>query len=645
MSDPKFDRGFGSPSDLVFQLSATDDRFPSSISTVGRHSASPLSASHASQFRISPSPLSAAGSVSEKQRSPYSSATSMDYPRPQHFDIYPTSHNTPRSAARENYSRRRSGVNDNDSFYDDRREKVLCDKDFLVLVVNEPASDDLLTSDANSNIEAAQICSPIATEKENFVVSAKPFAEEWPLEASTEDNFDYASAYYGRVASGDKIFDSGVDAESECDSTDGDNLRVEINTPSDREMVDISSAENNSPSWIPSECDNGLPGAVNDEKPVKSRPMALSVDVSARAADQSKPKSPILLSSSSSSEAVHTGVSVTSYASSKPKSYVDLLSAGKSMGCTCNLNESPSTASSGKSFPFSTFPQIIEAKCPVHLRMASMNSEKSASIAEASTPLISIQPASDIDSASQKSLPTPQSVVETHSAQTDDSIIDTSTIPEALPITASFLPACPQTFEVEEDRIDLGDITDQIDEMLFAEFDGQLELSSLEVRAPDPAHLSTKWKPTADPGPSSEPVSLRPRLHNPLRLLTEHKNSSQDSELSCENVPLWWRYLVYPIYVTFSSRSAYNTPARLWAIHKGVAVETQLTEETSPERQLEISLRRQKIMWNILGLVLTSVLLGGVIAGVVVYFYGAGGATGIGKYASLSAGAGASGAA
>ncbi|KAK9448842.1 uncharacterized protein V1518DRAFT_418358 [Limtongia smithiae] len=145
---------------------------------------------------------------------------------------------------------------------------------------------------------------------------------------------------------------------------------------------------------------------------------------------------------------------------------------------------------------------------------------------------------------------------------------------------------------------------------------------------------------------SSASPDASPRLHHEIRALQEPPVAA---------APMWWRRLV-PLQLrgltnlggkydcvrdfdpNFDLDVNPNQPKwrgrlmRVWPLsrhaeEKGMTVSTgtPLTEEMAPERLLAAELRRQRVLWNVLGVLVAGVLLGGVVAGVAIYYFGRGG--------------------
>ncbi|KAK7205957.1 hypothetical protein BZA70DRAFT_277521 [Myxozyma melibiosi] len=449
------------------------------------------------------------------------------------------------------------------------------------------------------------------------------------MQPPPEDTFDYASAYYNSIADEEKK--DGSDPAEE--NVMAKPLFVNCDTPAVLEKT----SEDSSP-WSASQMH---PASIDES--VKPPPMSLSVDTSAYARNKNPVLPPPILLSSGTSSSGQSCLS-SSDSAGRPTSSVsfvdDIIERETEMKKDA---AAPSTADSRLSFHFTSFPQVSAVDCPSadHDEIPSVKDTPSENESPV-IPSISVQAPS---SGSEASVLFVDAVVEEDhtlssssgtspsSFQTREDITKLEKDEQAMtPVNslASIIKVPPKALmkDHDADKVDLADISIAIDGCFASKLDDGLQLftPTSPRRFPGSAHLT--------------PLRLAPRVRD----LIEADDSSVKS---MEEVPFWWRYLVYPFYSLLPRKTFFNTPERAWHRRLGHTVETQLTEETSPERQLAISMRRQKVMWNVLGLVFTGVLLGGVIAGVAVYFYGPGAEGGLvlGKYASVSAGAGASGAA
>ncbi|KAK9454163.1 hypothetical protein V1511DRAFT_512113 [Dipodascopsis uninucleata] len=98
-------------------------------------------------------------------------------------------------------------------------------------------------------------------------------------------------------------------------------------------------------------------------------------------------------------------------------------------------------------------------------------------------------------------------------------------------------------------------------------------------------------------------------------------------EMPEEEESHWSSYLLFPFLAVFGRAPGQS---RFLKSSKEGAAQTLLSSvTTTPEEQLEAEMRRQKLLWNVFGILLTGILLGGVVAGVLIYYFGRGGDPGV----------------
>ncbi|KAK9467374.1 hypothetical protein V1512DRAFT_261050 [Lipomyces arxii] len=177
--------------------------------------------------------------------------------------------------------------------------------------------------------------------------------------------------------------------------------------------------------------------------------------------------------------------------------------------------------------------------------------------------------------------------------------------------------------EARESAVPQPEQLDQISSDISAQFDN-IALADVQLLSPNmlplpnSAYLKPSWKSSAQ-----AKIPSGPRVNASS---SECDTDSFDSDSS----PLWWRYLIYPLAAVFTSRVSRDSPSKFWTRSGSPKPETPLVEAKAlPEHKLEAEIRRQKLIWNVMGVLLTGILLGGVAAGVAIYYFGKGGDPGV----------------
>ncbi|KAK9370061.1 hypothetical protein V1509DRAFT_398202 [Lipomyces kononenkoae] len=429
------------------------------------------------------------------------------------------------------------------------------------------------------------------------------------------DPFDYVSAYYGRQASidnGANVFEHIVD-ESESEPSEYYYDEDQMTDVEDYEVSEDEYAvqQDEKMAWNTHlTCNSEIGPNENPDELAESTLKDISMAFnSGRKDEQSALRSPAVAPASAHANDDGTDImSCESQSEQDGQDAIVLFDGSKvQMACTCGTGsgETPTTAGSSGSFPFSYYPQIDlhDEACP-------------ASFAGGyhCLPMILLQKAIDGDSQFSQSFPSTEfldSMLSVKSRECDEEEERRTSRP---PSSASRTTSGHSRSSLRTARMFLEGI----------EFAEPVQLSLEMPPKPEPVFLYPSWQSSA-----SIPLA-RPKVPGQRPRLTIHPpESAKESSRYDEEIPLWWRYLIFPLVSIFSSRVTRHAPCRFW-LQESTKIETPLAEATTlPERRLEAELRRQKLLWNVMGILLTGVLLGGVIAGVVIYYFGRGGDPGI----------------
>ncbi|KAK9240767.1 hypothetical protein V1525DRAFT_394904 [Lipomyces kononenkoae] len=434
------------------------------------------------------------------------------------------------------------------------------------------------------------------------------------------DTFDYVSAYYGREASignGANVFEHIAD-ESESEPSEYCYDDDQMTDVEDYEVSEDEDAADEKMDWTTHLAYNYMIGPDLADELAESTLNDTSVMSNSGGKDEkSALGSPVTAPASA-----HTndGADITTCEPQPEQLGQDaivLFDGSKvPMGCTCGTGsgETPTTASSSETFPFSRYPQIDyhDEGCP-------------ASFAGGyhCLPMILLQKAIDAELQFSHSLPStefvdgmlcPKSRGDGEGDDEGEEERNTSRPPSA----ASRATSRHSRSSLRTARMFIEGI----------EFADPVQLSLEMPRQPEAVFLYPSWHSSL-PIPLARPRAPRVPGRRPRLTIRPPGSPKESRGYDDEEIPLWWRYLIFPLVSIFSSRVTRDTPYVFW-LRQNPKVETPLAEATtSPERRLEAELRRQKLLWNVMGILLTGVLLGGVVAGVAIYYFGRGGDPGI----------------
>ncbi|KAK9488539.1 hypothetical protein V1527DRAFT_456935 [Lipomyces starkeyi] len=515
--------------------------------------------------------------------------------------------------------------------YDDEVKSQVLDnkKDFVVAIFDDPPCVALKFAKAKVETEQPIEMLPGSVAKDEgeriaFRSFTEPDNDNWmaiepkPVEA---DNFDYLSAYYTRQASignGANVFEHMVD-ESESEPSDyyyDDDQMTDVDDYDDLEDDYARPIAEKMARHAPSSYNP----AIQTHEKVNESPDTTFRDLSIASVSTGKEKKSALKISVIAPVGAHTITSDLNFSEPQPGYYgedsIVLFDGSKvPIRCTCGAvnGETPTTAGTSGSFPFSCYPQtdshadgcLVSVGGGYHC-----------------LPMIILQKLTDADPPFDQSPPSPEFVDSMLSFKGRDCNEGDGNI--------SRPSSSAGRGKTEDLRASLRTARNHLEGI---EFKDPVQLSLQMPPEPEPVFLSPSWQSSP-----SIPYA-RPKVPGRPRLTIYPPESPTESDRYSDETPLWWRYIIFPVVSIFSSRVTRDAPCHFW-LRTRTKVETPLAEATtSPERRLEAELRRQKLLWNVMGILLTGVLLGGVVAGVVIYYFGRGGDPGVlaGKHAAAGA--------
>ncbi|KAK9319743.1 hypothetical protein V1517DRAFT_331541 [Lipomyces orientalis] len=506
-------------------------------------------------------------------------------------------------------------------------------KDFVVVIVDSPPSSPKKVAAPEVDlVKTTSILPGWAAKDEGerlaFGSFTEPVNDNWtaiePKPAEVDDNFDYASAYYGRQATigdGANVFEH-ITEESESEHSDYYFDDDQVTVDDDYDILEDDYA---SPIAEKRLADPGCDIEIQIREKFDEFADTTLKEISVPCiASEKEEKSALNVSATASvdSQAAHT----TDPTRSEPQpehcgkdTIVLFDGASAPASCTCGSTngDSPTTGGTSGSFPFSHYPETDSHAdgCLIHFAGGYH-----------CLPTILLQKGTDSDTSLNQSLTSPDFVDSIVSFKSRDYDEEERNVSRPSSAATSRPPAA------EDQQVSVPPAKDHLDGIAFTD---PVQLSLQIPKPPEPVFLSPSWQPaTAIP-------YARPKLPGRPRLLIQPPDeSAAESNRYADETPLWWRHIIFPLVSLFSSRVTRDAPSRFW-LRANSKVETPLAEATtSPERRLEAELRRQKLLWNVMGILLTGVLLGGVVAGVVIYYFGRGGDPGVlaaGKHAAASA--------
>ncbi|KAK9389861.1 hypothetical protein V1515DRAFT_592053 [Lipomyces mesembrius] len=516
--------------------------------------------------------------------------------------------------------------------YDDKVKSLIFDnrKDFVVAIFDDPprAAKEVAKAEVETEQPLELLSGSVAKDEgERFAFRSftEPDNDNWmaiepkPVEV---DNFDYLSAYYGRQASignGANVFENIVDeSESEpsdyyydddqmTDVDDYDVLEDDYARPMAEKMGRLAP-----PSYNPAIQTNEM---VDESPDTPFREISVASDSTGK---EEKSALGISVIAPVGAHTMHT--TDLNFSEPQPEYYgkdsIVLFDGSKvPIRCTCGAvnGETPITAGTSGSFPFSWYPQMDSHADGCLVSVAG---------GYQCLPMIILQKLTDADPPFNQSLPSPEFLDSMLSFKSRDCNEGDRNI--------SRPSSSASRGKTEDPRASLRTARDHLEGI---EFTDPVQLSMKMPPQPEPVFLSPSWKSSL-----SIPYA-RPKIPGRPRLVIYPPESPTESNRYSDETPLWWRYIIFPVVSIFSSRVTRDAPCHFW-LRTRTKVETPLAEATtSPERRLEAELRRQKLLWNVMGILLTGVLLGGVVAGVVIYYFGRGGDPGVlaGKHAAAGA--------
>ncbi|KAK9429192.1 hypothetical protein V1505DRAFT_374741 [Lipomyces doorenjongii] len=516
--------------------------------------------------------------------------------------------------------------------YDDEVKSRILDnrKDFIVAIFDDPprAAKKVAKAEVETEQPLELLPGSLAKdESERFAFRSftEPDNNNWtaiepkPVEV---DNFDYLSAYYGRqdsIGNEANVFDHTVD-ESESEPSEyyyDDDQMTEVD--------DYDVLEDDYARPMAEKVGRHAPSSYNPtlqtHEMIDESPDTTFREISVASVPTGKEEKSALRISVIAPVDAHTmRTTDLNFSEPQPEYYgkdsIVLFDGSKvPIRCTCGAvnGETPTTAGTSGSFPFSWYPQT--------------DSHADGCLASVAggyhcLPMIILQKLTDSDPSFDQSLPSPEfldSMLNVKSRDCDEGDRNISR-----PSSSA------SRGKTEDSRAFLRTARDHLEGI---EFTDPVQLSLKMPPQPEPVFLSPSWQSSL-----SIPYA-RPKVPGRPRLMIYPPESLTESNRYDDETPLWWRYIIFPVVSIFSSRVTRDAPCQFW-LRTRTKVETPLAEATtSPERRLEAELRRQKLLWNVMGILLTGVLLGGVVAGVVIYYFGRGGDPGVlaGKHTAAGA--------
>ncbi|KAK9377889.1 uncharacterized protein V1513DRAFT_435500 [Lipomyces chichibuensis] len=501
------------------------------------------------------------------------------------------------------------------------------EKDFVVAIFDDPPRAIKKVTKAEAELEQPTEIFPGSVAKDEgerfaFRSFTEPDNNIWmaiepkPVEV---DNFDYLSAYYGRQASignGANVFEHIVD-ESESEPSEYYYDDDQMTDVDDYDVLVDDYARPMAEKVGPHSLSSYYPAIQMQEKVDESLDTTFR-EISVGSVSTGKEEKSASKISVEAPVGAHTICTTDlNFSEPQPEYYgedsIVLFDGSKvPIRCTCGAvnGETPTTAGTSGSFPFSCYPQtdLHADGCLV-----------SVGGGYHCLPMIILQKLTDSDPPFDQSPPSPEfvdSMLGFKSRDCDEGARNIS--------RSASSASRGKSEEPRASRRTAGNHLEGI------EFTDPVQLSLQLPPPPEPVFLSPSWQSSPSIPYARAKVPGRPRL------TIYPPQSPTESNRYSDETPLWWRYIIFPVVSIFSSRVTRDAPCQFW-LRTGTKVETPLAEATtSPERRLEAELRRQKLLWNVMGILLTGVLLGGVVAGVVIYYFGRGGDPGVlaGKHAA-----------
>ncbi|KAJ8104026.1 hypothetical protein POJ06DRAFT_235001 [Lipomyces tetrasporus] len=512
--------------------------------------------------------------------------------------------------------------------YDAAPKRFGSKNDFVVVIVDSPLPSPKKVEAREVDIVKTIGILPGSAAKDEgerlaFGSFTEPVNDNWTAIESKptemDDNFDYASAYYGRQATigdGANVFEH-ISSESESEPSEHYFDDDQVTVDDDYDILEDDYASPIAEKLADPRCDIEIQIREKFDEFADTTLKEISVPCIA----SEKEEKSVSATASVDSQAAQT----TDPSRSEPQpehcgkdTIVLFDGASAPVRCTCGSTngDTPTTAGTSGSFPFAHYPETDshDEECLVPFAGGYH-----------CLPTILLQKVTDSDTSLNQSLTSPDFVDSIVSFKSRDYDEEERNVSRPSSAATSRPPAS------EDQQVSAPQAKDHLDGIAFTD---PVQLSLQIPKPPEPVFLSLSWQPaTAAP-------YARPKLPGRPRLLIEPPESIAESHRYGDETPLWWRYIVFPLVSLFSSRITRDAPSRFW-LRANSKVETPLAEATtSPERRLEAELRRQKLLWNVMGILLTGVLLGGVVAGVVIYYFGRGGDPGVlgaGKHAAAGA--------